>query len=276
MNMKSIIALLPLFMLLFPSGIHGAVPVNIESMPLPTQQETYPNLLGEDLIDQDLLDDAPVDPVSDPLEPVNRVFFKFNDVLYEWVLKPVTDGYSWVLPVELRECFGNVFLNLATPIRFINSLLQGNIEQAGIVLQRFLINSTAGVWGFKDIADEEFGIKRRRADFGQTLGKWGMGPGMYICWPVLGPSSVRGSVGLVADSYMHPIQYIHDSNPSVIPFLQSGNGSDLDMAYNLHERINYLSLHPEIYEDVKKYSVDPYVAVRQGYYDYRKSLVDQQ
>ncbi len=222
MNTKCLIVLLPLFMLLSPSGIHGAVATHVESMPPVPVRESYPNLLGDDLVDKDLLDDAPVVSVSDPLEPINRVFFKFNDVLYEWVLKPVTNGYSWVLPLELRECFGNVFLNLATPIRFLNSLLQGNIEQAGIVLQRFLINTTAGVWGFKDIADEEFGIKRRRADFDQTLGKWGLGPGMYICWPVLGPSSVRGSVGLVADSYVHPVPYFHENNPSAVPFLQSG------------------------------------------------------
>lgn len=271
MNTRYLIVLPLLFVLSAPSGSCGAVAVN--SMPIPAQQKTYPNLLGEDFIDQDLLDDEPVAPVSDPLEPVNRAFFKFNDVLYEWVLKPVTDGYSWVLPLELRECFGNVFLNLASPIRFINSLLQGNIEQAGVVVQRFLINSTAGIWGFKDIADEEFGIKRRRVDFGQTLGKWGLGPGMYICWPVLGPSSVRGTVGLVADSYAHPVHYIHDSSGSSFPFFQ--NGTELDMAYNMHERINYLSLHPDIYEDVKKYSLDPYVAVRQAYFDYRKSLVEQ-
>ena len=83
-------------------------------------QQSFPDFLGEDSTETDFLDDPPEVVVNDPLEPMNRVFFEFNDVLYEWVVKPVSDGYSWVFPLELRQGFGNFFDNLAMPIRLIN------------------------------------------------------------------------------------------------------------------------------------------------------------
>ena len=224
-------------------------------------QESFPDFLGEDSTETDFLDESPEAVVNDPLEPMNRVFFEFNDVLYEWVVKPVSDGYSWVFPLELRQGFGNFFGNLAMPIRLINSLLQGNLEKTGVVMGRFLINSTVGVWGFADVADEEFDIKPRKADFGQTLGKWGLGEGIYFCWPVIGPSSVRDSVGFVADSYAHPINYFSDDRL-------------FQVSYYMTTRLNTLSLNPDVYEDLKRYSVDPYVAARQAYYDYRNSLIN--
>ena len=224
-------------------------------------QESFPDFLGEDSTETDFLDESPQVAVNDPLEPMNRVFFEFNDDLYEWIVKPTMKGYSWIFPLELREAFGNFFLNVAMPVRLVNSLLQGNMEKTGVVLERFLINSTVGVWGFADVANVEFDIKPRRADFGQTLGKWGLGEGIYFCWPVIGPSSVRDSVGFVADVYAHPLPYFTDDSVFLI-------------SYYMTNRLNTLSLNPDVYEDLKRYSVDPYVAARQAYYDYRKALVD--
>ncbi|MGW8195521.1 MAG: MlaA family lipoprotein [Desulforhopalus sp.] len=224
------------------------------------KENAFPDLLTDELA-TDSLDGAPKVVVSDPLEPVNRFFFQFNDRLYEWVYKPVTKGYSWLLPLDLRRAFGNFFLNLASPIRFLNSLLQGNLTASGAVLERFLINSTIGVYGLVDVASIDFDIAPRRADFGQTLGKWGFGEGIYICWPVVGPSNIRDTVGLVADVYTHPIPYFHENRW-------------LDIGYYMSNQINTLSLNPNVYDDLKKYSVDPYVAARQAYYEYRKTLVD--
>lgn len=228
-------------------------------------QSAYPDLLDEgasevDSLDEDYLDEQPPLVIRDPLEPMNRAFFEFNDVLYEWVLKPVTNGYMWILPLELREAFGNFFLNLSMPVRLLNSLLQGDLEKSGVVLQRFLINSTLGVYGFADIADEEFGIKRRRADFGQTLGKWGLGEGIYFCWPVFGPSNVRDTFGLAADLYSHPVPYMLDN-------------STINTSYFTTNRVNSLSLNPTAYDDLKRYSIDPYVASRQAYYEYRQAII---
>lgn len=223
--------------------------------------ESYPDFLGDEMSTNDALDTSADIVVSDPLEPLNRSFFQFNDKLYFWVLKPVSKGYSWVLPQELRECVDNFFLNLATPIRFLNALLQGNMEKSGAVLGRFLINSTVGIYGLVDVAESHFGISPRRGDFGQTLGKWGMGEGIYFCWPIVGPSNVRDSVGLVADSFSQPLWYFYDNRL-------------IDVSYYSTEKVNTLSLHPNVYEDLKKFSVDPYVASRQAYYEYRKAIIE--
>ena len=225
-------------------------------------QKSYPDFIGDDLTATDYLDEPMEVVINDPLEPMNRAFFQFNDKFYEWVLKPVTNAYIWVLPLELRESFNNFFLNLAMPIRLVNSLLQGNLEMTGIVLERFLINSTLGVYGFADIADEEFDIEGRRADFGQTLGKWGLGEGIYFCWPILGPSSARDSVGLVVDSYT-----------SFVPYVDTDNRI-FSASYYSTDMVNRNSLHPNAYDDLKKYSIDPYIASRQAYYEYRKALID--
>lgn len=223
---------------------------------------SYPDLLEDDLTATDYLDQPVEVNINDPLEPMNRAFFQFNDKLYYWVLKPVTNVYIWALPLELRESFNNFFVNLAMPIRLVNSLLQGNLPAAGIVLERFVINSTVGVYGFADVAMGEFDIKRRRADFGQTLGKWGLGEGVYFCWPIFGPSSARDTVGLVVDGYT-----------SFIPYFDSSSRT-LNVSYYSTNMINRLSLHPNAYDDLKKYSLDPYIASRQAYYEYRKALID--
>lgn len=232
-------------------------------------QNSFPDLLSDDLVDDDEWDEDAADDfdreelktISDPLEPLNRVFFTFNDKVYEWVLSPLTDGYIWVLPRDLRECFGNFFYNLAAPVRFVNSLLQGEFKQSGIVLSRFFINSSIGVYGLVDVANLEFDIKPKNADFGQTLGRWGVGDGIYICWPVVGPSSIRDSIGLVVDAYTHPIPYFHDNRV-------------LDVSYYTSNKVNTLSLNPDIYDDLKRFSLDPYIASRQAYYDYRKAIID--
>ena len=231
-------------------------------------QNRFPDLLGDDFAGDDEWDEKydddfdieEITSISDPLEPLNRVFFTFNDKVYEWVLSPITDGYIWAVPRDLRECFGNFFYNLAAPVRFVNSILQGELRQSGIVLSRFLINSTLGVYGLVDIANLEFDIYPRNADFGQTLGRWGVGDGVYIFWPVIGPSSIRGSVGLVVDAYTHPIPYFYERRA-------------LDIFYYTSNMINTLSLSPDAYDDLKRFSLDPYIASRQVYYDYRKALI---
>lgn len=218
---------------------------------------------AEDLLDDDLYDDEVEEVlVADPLEPLNRVFFEVNDVLYVYVLQPVKTGYKAVVSYDNRYILGNFFDNLASPVRFLNNLLQGDIEDAGVVLSRFVINSTMGVFGFGDPAAREFGIQPRPADFGQTLGKWGVGAGVYIYWPVIGPSSARDSVGLVGDAFSHPVQYV---SPGVV---ESG-------LYRLGTKVNQMSLQKkDVYEEIKEMSFDPYIAVRQAYYDYRRGLIE--
>lgn len=224
--------------------------------------DSSPDLIQEDYLDEEFADDEFDNGVIyDPIEPLNRVFFEFNDKLYFWVLKPVKTGYSFIVPTELREAVGNFFNNLAAPIRLVNNLLQGRFEDAGVVLSRFVINSTVGVYGFADVALQEYNLEPRLADFGQTLGKYGLGEGIYIVWPVLGPSNIRHSVGLAGDSLASP------------PFFLDFNTVE-SVSYYGSNRINVLSLSPSIYEDMKKYSLDPYVAVRQSFFDYRRNVIE--
>ncbi len=225
-----------------------------------SKQDFYPDLLADEDFDDENFDDLPQFFISDPLESMNRFFFEFNDTFYELLLRPITNGYIWIVPKELRESFGNVFYNLASPIRLLNSLLQADFETSGVVLERFLINSTLGVYGLVDIASIEFDIDPVRADFGQTLGRWGVNEGIYFCWPIIGPSNARDSVGWLVDLYTHPIPYVHESRA-------------LDFAYYVSARVNNISLHPNLYEDLKRFSLDPYIASRQAYYEFRRGFI---
>ncbi len=217
----------------------------------------------DDLLNFDYMDDGknPAgSQVYDPLEPLNRVFFTFNDKLYFWVEKPVVEGYSAVIPSDLRKCFSNFFDNISSPITFLNDVLQGRFSDAGTVVSRFVINSTLGVFGFGDTAKDAFNITTKSADFGQTLGVWGLGEGVYICWPVFGPSNMRDTVGLAADLSTHPTNFMDLTTTERIGYFGTN-------------RINSDSLHP-IYEELVKYSFDPYVAARQAFHEYRQAKID--
>lgn len=252
-----------IIMVIFSVGILGT---GVLFVPDAKGESETIDLLDDDFYDEDYQDDEygegeSHDAILDPLEPLNRGFFIFNDKLYFWALKPVKIGYSAVVPYDFRFMFGNFFYNIASPVRFINNLLQGEFIDAGAVLSRFAINSTAGVFGFGDPAGREYGIKPRQADFGETLGKWGVGDSIYLCWPVLGPSNIRDSVGILGDVYIHPMYY-------------SGKGNFENIIYYAGTRINLMSLKPGVYEEMKQYSLDPYVATRQAYYDYRRSIIE--
>ena len=256
--MISVIRIFLIFAVLAFSPVHATVVRAADD-------NNIPDLLADEFVDDDDFDefgDREELEINDPLEPMNRVFFQFNDTMYDWVLKPVSKGYAWVLPEELRVCIDNFFRNMSSPVRLLNTLLQGDIEGAGRVLGRFLINSTLGVYGFGDVADQEFDLVFKKADFGQTLGKWGIGEGIYLCWPVFGPSNSRDTVGFIVDIYSHPVPYFHENRY-------------LDFAYYSTTRINKLSLHPNLYEDLRRFSFDPYIASREAFYEYRRALVGQ-
>jgi phospholipid-binding lipoprotein MlaA len=229
----------------------------------PGSSGAIPDLLGEDTDADELIEERNAVPVYDPLEPMNRFFFEVNDKLYIWMVKPITRGYSKILPLELRQCLDNFLLNIRFPLNFLNSLLQGDMQTTAIVVERFLINSTLGVYGLVDVAAGEFDIAPRRADFGQTLGRWGVGEGIFIYWPVLGPSNVRDTCGLAADTFAQPLPYVYDDR-------------FIDITIYSTEKINTLSLNPELYDDLKRYALDPYVAARQAYSDYRKGIINRQ
>ncbi len=199
--------------------------------------------------------------VSDPLEPVNRLFFHFNDTLYFWVLKPVSKGYSFIVPQSARRGVKNFFSNLATPVRLVNCLLQAEWEDSRVELKRFAINTTVGVAGLGDPARTRWDLEKRTEDFGQTLGRYGLGTSVYINWPVLGPSNVRDTVGYVGDLFLDPIHYL------VPDFWHH-------MAIRSYETVNGTSLRIGDYEDFKEAAIDPYVSMRDAYYQYRFNQVN--
>lgn len=197
--------------------------------------------------------------IDDPLEPWNRLMFNINDGLYFWVVKPVAEVYTNVAPEPVRIGINNFFQNLTTPVRFVNCLLQGKGDAAGTELDRFLINTTAGVLGFGDPARDQHGLEPVDEDLGQTLAVAGFENGFYVVWPLLGPSTVRDSVGEVGDMFLNPVFYVEHTETAI--------------SISAVRYTNESSFHIGEYEVFKSESVDPYVAMRDMYIQYRNKKI---
>src|SRR5215470_10470772 len=129
-------------------------------------------------------------PDYDPLEPVNRKIFWFNDQVDNYVLEPVATGWDWAIPHVVQRSISNFFANVRFPIDLINNLLQGKLKNSASEVGRFAVNTTVGVLGFFDPATG-WGMEAHQEDFGQTLGVWGVPPGAYLVLPIVGPSNPR-------------------------------------------------------------------------------------
>ncbi|RPI79739.1 MAG: VacJ family lipoprotein [Desulfobacteraceae bacterium] len=210
--------------------------------------------------EEDLYVEEPIDTIADPLEPMNRAFFAFNDKFYAWLLKPVTKVYKKVTPQKARTGIKNFFYNLGFPVRFVNCLLQFKGEGAGMEFGRFIVNSTIGLGGVMDVATESCQYKHYDEDFGQTLQFYGFGNGFYIDWPILGPSSLTDSIGAAGDSFLDPLKYakIRSRNRLYVRALKGINGA----GFLLDE-----------YDALKDSALDPYIALRDAYYQYRQKKV---
>lgn len=201
--------------------------------------------------------------VADPIEPLNRLAFHFNDKLYFWLLKPLAETYRFVTPKPVRKSVGNFFYNLKMPIRFTNNVLQGKFSASGFEVARFLVNSTIGVLGLWDPARNWLDLSPSEEDFGQTLGKYGVGEGFYICWPIFGPSNVRDTLGLAGDYFLDPVSYL------------GFNGENSEsFAVKSGETINRTALGLGNYEDFKNATFDPYLAMRDAYFHSRRSKIN--
>jgi len=136
---------------------------------------------------------------ADPLEPLNRVVFSFNDAADKAVIKPVARAYRAVLPGIVRTGVSNFFSNLEDIWISVNDVLQGKFQEGIDDLGRVLFNSTFGIAGIFDFASQ-LGFQKHNEDFGQTLGSWGVGSGAYLVLPILGPSTIRDGFGLLLDT----------------------------------------------------------------------------
>lgn len=194
----------------------------------------------------------------DPLEPVNRAVFRFNEEVDRAVLKPVARGYRDVVPEEMRNLVGNFFGNLADLWTAANQLLQGKPGKAASDLSRFVINSTLGFAGIADIATPA-GFEKHNEDFGQTLGRWGIPAGPYLVLPLLGPSSLRDAPALVAD-YRGDLVMAIDSE---------GRRNNSALLRVVDTRASLLKLE----RVVEGAALDRYSFVRDGYLQRRRNQV---
>jgi phospholipid-binding lipoprotein MlaA len=210
-----------------------------------------------DLLDEELAQQ--VVKVADPLKGWNRMMFNVNDGLYFWVLKPCAQGYKAVIPEPVRVGVRNCFHNLNTPIRLVNCLLQRKGDSAGTELNRFVVNTTVGVLGFGDPALDKWELEPAEEDLGQTLAVYGFGDGFYVVWPLLGPSTLRDSVGMAGDQFLNPVRCVEPAEASIgISAVSATNKS---------------SFHIGEYESFKSAAVDPYVAMRGAYIQYRSKQI---
>jgi phospholipid-binding lipoprotein MlaA len=185
--------------------------------------------------------------------------FAFNDGFDTYLLRPVAVGWDTVVPLPVEHSLSRFFENLRFPIRFVNNLLQGDLDPAVITLCRFLVNTSFGVVGFFDIATG-LGLPRQDGDFGQTLGIWGFPGGPYIVWPIFGPSNPRDTVGLIADSYLNV------------------GGFFIDWYYlagaRVVETVNARALALGDIDAARAASFDFYTAVRTAYLERRRVLIE--
>jgi phospholipid-binding lipoprotein MlaA len=205
--------------------------------------------------------DTGVQKIYDPLEPVNRAVFSFNTEVDRFVLKPIAQGYTFVVPRYGRARVTDFFRNLNMPIIFVNSVLQADPENAFASLWTFIFNTTFGVAGLWDWAGDNTDIQVRDEDTGQTLGVYAGGAtGPYLVLPFIGPSNVRDAIGFAGDIFIDPIFFVDED--SVIISLLALNITD--------SRANNLGRLEEIYET----SFDPYATIRSGYLQRRAALVE--
>jgi phospholipid-binding lipoprotein MlaA len=210
------------------------------------------------LLDDSFYEDAPAgESAPDPFEHFNRTMFTFNDYAYTWVMEPTAAAYSKVLPQDVRKAADNFCYNLQEPVRFFNALLQLRFKDAGTVLIRFAVNTVGGVAGLADVAGDEFGFAPVEAGLGETLENWGVPDGFYLVAPFLGASTLRELTGTVVDGLsMTPYYFLADT-------WKEGFG------IYIGRRVNYLSLHLGDYETMKEFAIDPYKALRDGYFQSR-------
>jgi phospholipid-binding lipoprotein MlaA len=188
----------------------------------------------------------------DPNESINRDVFAFNDVVDDYVAKPISDSYKWVTPQFVQTGIFNFFNNLKNVNVVINDVLQGKFEQSAEDSGRFLVNSTIGLGGLVDVA-KDVGLKQNDEDFDQTLAVWGVPQGSYIVLPLLGPTTVRGIPSAILDTAANPASYI---------------GMPIQLVQMLNARANAQGS----LDVVKEGALDPYVFIREGYLQTREHL----
>ena len=201
------------------------------------------------------------DEVYDPLEPINRAIFNFNNVADQIILEPIAKGYR-KLPTPLQSSVSNFLNNLKMPLVVVNQILQGQGKNAVESSGRFIVNSTAGLFGLIDVADK-IGLEQKQEDFGQTLAKWGVGDGFYIVLPIFGPSNIRDTAGMILTYATDPVNAyaVSEGEAWILPLKTATNA--IDQRSRIIDEVNAL----------RNNSLDYYVAVRSSYYQNRNAAI---
>lgn len=200
--------------------------------------------------------------VNDPLEPLNRAIFEFNQAADTVVLRPLAIGYRTVVPRGARAGIRNFINHLEAPMVLLNDLLQGEGLRARDTFGRFMTNTILGLGGLIDVASDA-GIPYHEEDFGQTLAVWGVGPGPYLVLPLYGPSSVRDGIGDGVDAVVDPVsRYIRDEY-----------GLEGAAVRYMVDTVDWRAANLEIIDDLKRSSIDFYAATRSAYRQQRANEI---
>ena len=205
--------------------------------------------------------------VKDCFETVNRGIFAFNQFLDGVIFEPVAKGYRYI-PSPIRRGTGNAVGNLSNLITVPNNLLQGNIKEAGVNTLRFAINTTVGILGIFDPAAAMGFEKKEKEDYGQTLGSWGVGPGCYLVLPILGPSTVRDTVGTVANFVGGDPWYNVTTRNDTNYFKESDYYTT-----RITGGVDYRAKNIESFDSLENNSIDFYASIRSLYLQDRQQKI---
>ena len=202
-------------------------------------------------------------------EGASRSIFKFNMMLDNAVLEPIAKGYN-KLPEPIRNGTSNFTSNIGTLLSIPNHLLQGNLKNAGDATASFLINTTVGIVGLGNPA-EKLGLKSQQEDVGQTLGAYGVGPGCYFVLPILGPTTARDTVGILADSFVDPFAHITLREKE----LKGISGNQIDyISVKGATAIDFRADNDTNFESLEKNSIDLYASFKSLYLQNREKKIN--
>jgi phospholipid-binding lipoprotein MlaA len=205
---------------------------------------------------------AEFDKVNDPAEPTNRAIYDFNDAFDRNAFKPAAKAYQDNVPDGVRRGIHNFLTNLNEPLVGFNDLLQANTSRAWVTVQRFAINTTVGVAGIFDVAND-WGLPHHDSDFGQTFGVWGIGEGPYLTLPIFGPSNLRDATGLLLSFAANPLNYV-----------SGGAATAASIGRGASEGIDERARNIDTLDDLQRNSLDFYATLRSVYRQHRDGMIE--
>ena len=201
-------------------------------------------------------------------EDTSRSILKFNMAFDDAILEPLAKGYN-KLPYPIKTGASNFTSNIGILLSIPNNILQGNFKQLGHSVGSFVVNTSVGVLGFLNPA-EKIGLKPQKEDTGQTLGSYGIGPGCYFVLPILGPTTLRDSVGMFADTFLDPFAHITIREKEIL----STSGNNLDYySVKATGAIDFRADNDKNFESLEKNSLDLYSSLKSIYLQNRENKI---